>query len=90
MRSLHVLQPDKPICQTLQAFDQLRLNVFPLALREVIPDLNTILHIKKQVALAEVPTVTLLMLEEVLLQPRHIIVLIRDLLIDEFLDLLMF
>ena len=30
------------------------------------------------------------MLEEVLLQPRHIIVLIRDLLIDDFLDLLMF
>lgn len=58
-------------------------------MREVIPDMYTILHIKKQVTLAKVPTVTFLMLEEVLLQPCYIIILIRDLLIDQLLNLLM-
>lgn len=82
MRSLHIFQPDNCIRQTLQTLHQFCLDILPLPLREVIPDLYAILHIKKQVALAQVATVTFLMFEEVLFQPGHIIILIGDFLID--------
>lgn len=90
MRSLHVLEPYQSISQTLQTLHQLCLDILPIPLRKVVPDLYAVLHIKKQVALAEVSAVTFLMLEEVLFQPGHVIILIGYFFIDEFLDPLVF